>query len=705
MFNKKKEFDINKNKGLIITKIDNHWTKMNRDAIATFYVNDIVKDHLVWTSGVVNNQENTPQQTAKVSMIEGKLPFILNAREMKKAEYENSLFKTPDILFNLDTGDAKQDQLLKQFYLHQLEKGGVINAYMGACETRLSRGEAILFHQWEKKYAKRRIEKEILKEDGTKEYNFEIEKYIEWEGVTVKKIEPYNFIFDHTKIPPYTSAIYDNEAFAKSSCIKIAREWLPINDILNDDRFDDLSQEDTDKLKSLVNQDTPPATEQNKDDYTDRFKRRRVFGDMIEIFHFYGDLSIGDNILEDYHIITAGSAVMLKCEESPYTLCPIVWCPDLVDFPTGRGISSLVPAVYLNETATKFQLAIQDALKFSLNPAYLTPQDFHLPDNKKKIQPGDFVQYSCTDLNQSNPLGGIKEIDSYKNVPLTTEFIDRYEKYIQDATSTMALSASATQGFDNKTATQTMQEITSGNTRFGAEMLGFVNFAIMPSLKIITKMTAENLNRLDDDGNENQIDVKLVEGGKTQKQNISIDLIKQNTDISIGTIQAITEKKAKIAQLLQQIQTYQGLGLNFDLVTAWLYTSSVFEIQNADTWIQSDQLQQILKQMLPEMAEPIKQSLTQLASNPQQLQQIIQQLQQQSQPQPQIQQIPINKFMNDIAAQAVWKDANYLTVEQKITAMQQNGIIPPLDIQLDIETEQQKIMQKQAKLQQLIQGV
>ena len=705
----KKEFDIDKgeNRDIVCAKIEGHITKINRDSIPTFLANDFVKDHTVWIRGVINSLDNNTKEDAQVSILEGKMPYVLIARDNITAEYKNSLFKTPDILFNVDSGDIRQDEILKQYYLKEMIKGGVINSYIAACEKRINRGECILFHTWEQRMKRVKKENEKLKDDGTsdldsdgnKQYDITMEEELEWEGVRVQAIEPHDFFFDTTKLPDFTSTVYDNIAFAKPSCFKIVREWMSVNDILN--KFD-VSSEDEDKLRQLVAKTTPPATEKTRDNYTNRLNYRKVFGNMVEILHFIGDLSTDSETLENYYIITAGSEVVLKCEKEQFTGCRVVWCPDLVDVTTLRGLSPLIPAIYMNEISTKMQLAKQDALKQAIQPAFLVPSGFHLEDDKKTIEPGSLNPVHTPSIGDSgNFAQQMREIDGYKNIPALTENIQYYAQLIKDVTATnSSANASPMQGQPEKTALQSMAEITSDCTRFSAELLDFVNFGILPSIKTIILMISEFTNKIDNDGNPIVHQVKVVHDGVSQKSELNAETLKQNHDVEIGSVQAIIEKKAKIQGIMAQMQFYQQMGVQFDTSVAWQYTSSVFEIQNQDKWIQSDPLQQMFAHMPPPQANQMKQMFSHIAQDPKMMQQVQQMMQQVSQPQQQQVQVPANQLQNDIAALTIWTDSK-LTKQAKIKLMQDAQIIPPQEIQLEMQVSD---LQAQKKMQDVQEG-
>jgi len=694
--NEKGETSTKTQKELVLAKIEQIVVKGRRDAMPTWTANSYVQAHTSWVHGVVNSFGETIEDdasgTAQYELIEGKLPFVLIARDILKAEYNNSLFKSPDILFNLDCGNPNINEKLKQYHLQELIKGGSINSYMQATEKFVNRGEFILFHTWEKRMK--------LNEDG--------EEVLAWEGSVARAIEPHDFLFDTTKLPDYSSTIYDNVRFAKPSCFKMTREWLSVNDILN---TYDVSKEDEDKLRALVKRGTSPATELSRDNFTDRLSYRHVFGNVIEVWHYVGDIDIDNETLENYYIIVAGNQVVLRCKPEDYKSgCRFTWCPNIVDPITLRGLSRLIPAVYMNQIATSQQLAIQDAQKQALDPSFLVPEGTHLTDDKKSIERGTLNE-CATDGGGIGAMGGnfvqmFKEIDGYKNIPILTQNIQYYEQKIKDVTATNTDgNSSPIQGAPDKTALQSMAEITSGCTRFSDWLIDICKMGLLPAIETHIKMTGEFTDKVDTGpdsttfGQPKMVNVKTTHDGNTQTEQIPVELLKQESEISIGSVQAIIEKKAKLTVLMSKMQfMHDMMGVQFDSSIAWSYLCSTEEIQDADKWIQSDPLQQMFSQMPPPMANQMKQMFVQIGQNPQLMQHVQQDIQQATQPQQQTVQVPFNQEQNDTAAQAIWTD-NKLPLTAKMSAFQRQQIVPNQGLQIEIQNAHLQQQKKQQEIQ------
>ena len=701
-----KKTETKTNRDLIISKVETHTVKVIRDSMPTLIANEYVKEHTNWVKGIINPSDFNQEEEAQYSLLEGKMPFVYNARDTIKAEYNNSLFKAPDILFNIDSGDVKNDELLKAYYLQEMIKAGNIDSMVAGMEKRLNRGEFILFHTWEQRMKRVKKEETKLKKDGTEDLDdngktqieITMEEELEWEGCVAQAIEPHDFFFDTTKLPDFSSTVYDNKIFDKPSCFKIVRRWMSVNDIC---RTWDVSKEDEEKLRELVKVGTIPDTEKSRDNFTNRLGYRKVKGNMVEIIHYVGDIDIDNETLENKYIITAGGTVLLQYGDETFTGCRFVWCPRIVDPTTLRGLSELIPVIYLNEIATRMQLAKQDGIKQAIQPSYLVPEGTHLVDDKKVIEAGtlnEVASGSAVGADGSFAQQFI-QIDGYKNIPALTENIQYYQQLIKETTSTQSDgNASPVQGAPDKTALQSMAEITSGCTRFSSELIDFTKFAILPSIKIQIQMIAEFTDKIDDDGNTKTINVKTTQDGVCKTEQISVELLKQNLDVTIGSVQAIIEKKAKMQGVLAQMQFYQQMGVQFDTSVAWLETSSIFEIQNADKWIQADPLQQIMSQMPVPQQMQFKQTFAQIIQNPQMREQVMQMVQQMSQPQPQQVQVPYNQEQNDTAALAIWSDSR-MPLSAKMSAMQRQGIVPNQEMQTEIQVAKLQQKKKQQDIQ------
>jgi hypothetical protein len=104
--------------------------------------------------------------------------------------------------------------------------------------------------------------------------------------------------------------------------------------------------------------------------------------------------------------------------------------------------------------------------------------------------------------------------------------------------------------------------------------------------------------------------------------------------------------------------------------------------------------------MPPPQANQMKQMFSKIAQDPKMMQQVSQMMQQASQPQPQQVQVPANQLQNDIAALTIWTDSK-LTKQAKIKLMQDAQIIPPQEIQIEMQVSD---LQAKKKMQDIQEG-
>lgn len=646
-------------KGELLENIDELFTKLDRDRRNALYINEKVKEHLIWTSTAENNTTTTGQYTLK-----GKLPHIWEAAQSLVAQYKSSLLKAPESLFyaNADVG-TPQDwcDLQKYYILDILKKGGILNSYASGIDKEIWRGETILFHEWGEKKAKRKIVKEPEVE-GEK-YSFELEEYTEHEGVSVKVIEPQDFVFDTTKLSPFSTCNYNRDEFNSPDCFKIKRSWMSISAIKSDNLFKDLTSEEENELKTVIYDNRKPSTEQNFDDFSNRFYHRYSNGDMVEILEYWGNFKLQDGtILEDYRIITAGSKVVLRFEPNPYSRCPFVWKPALVDLVTRRGISPLVPAIEYNETATEMYEAGKTQLKFAVNPSYFVEAGNHMDELPEGVEPGQWI-------NISNGLGTDvqfpQEITSYKNAPMGFEFLAEQEKNIQQVTGVNKNMAGQIDN-PNMTATQTNQILTGSNLRFSNSLLDFCNLVIIPSLEIVATMTYENTPL----GKVDKVKIPDSDGGfNTGEVNDEVRAGKYS--YTIGSIQAVMERKAKIPELLPIMQALapalEKQGTPLDMQKVWNYVAGTFEVGTPSEFIQKNPLNEAISKIPEQNRQQITNALIQLIQNPQLIQKAFQPAPQPI-PQP-------NQMVRDIASKAICDDNTY-PESVKMSLLQQGQLQP-----------------------------
>lgn len=591
--NKKLNSTINQKENYLVSKICSCWEKFNRDRRTTLDINNLVKEHLTY-----GDKEK----------LYGVLPNVKEISESLKAQVENSVLKSPASMFNVvpKKNDRNEEAAIqKANILEKINDGNIINSYKIAIENWIDRGELVLFHEWETIKAKKRVIKEnqvqisAVDSEGKEFvenktiYKFGVEDYVEYEGPTVKAIDPKDFVFDTTKV----------DFFNTSRCLKIRRSWLPYQEIVNNDLYHDmLSTDKKEILKGMINGKTP-STEQNFDDYNNSVSKNKIDGDLIEVLEFWGDICLEDGeILEDAVITVAGREVVIRQEISPYTKSPWIWIPYFSDLKTRRGFSALVDVIGFNEKATQIWNSILDAMRFSVNPAYWAKKGGHISNKKDKLEPGDILQWNNADGSDVLP----QVIDTFKNVPMNFNLITFLEKEMEEVSGVSKYEAGDAHGIA-RTATETQLLIAGSNSRIARRLLILANDALVPSIEIIARMIADN----SEFGANNDINYLSSNGDK--KTATVDDYIRQGEyKYTIGSTQSIIEMKAKINEIQSVINAFSKLGANFDISALWNIVSQAYEIPEANVLLQKSNLSSMLQNYSPDEQKLIQDNLPQI---------------------------------------------------------------------------------------------
>ena len=697
----------------ILSRVDKFFTEFDRARRNSNYISEVVKQHLTWTTQIENTNQNDDSLT--IPNFKGKLPHIYECMNNKFANYKNSIFKSADGMFNVESdieaeGQASDfAQLQKANLVNILKKGRIVETYIDALVKQLWRGETILFHEWGTIKGKRQIVngrtndknepvdengdiiidkngQPILDEDGEskkQKYDVEFEEYDQYNGVLVKSVEPTDFVFDVTKLNAFSSSNYDVTKFNDPSCVKIRRVWMSLSEIKS--KWD-ITEEEEAELKQLSSSE--PKVEQNFDDWSNRFGWRYSNGDMIEVLEWWGDLETAQQEkLKDYRIITAGSKVVLECEPSPYSRCPFVWMPDILDLTTRRGISSLVVGIDFNESATLMFNAQKKALKFALNPAYLVGKGMALTDANKEVTEGAWVQYDDGLGNGSSPI----EIKSYQNIPLTYESQDKLKEFIQQGIGTSQNNMGAAEN-PTMTAQQSRDIVAGSSNRTTSDIMDYTNMVLLPSLEIIATLTAENTHI-------DKIEKVKVDNPFTGQEEIAqVDdaIRKGQYAYTIGSAQAILERKSQMQELIPVLQTLSNPAIQqtFDIKEMMTYIGETLGVQKADRFLNKGNPQ-------------VQQLQQQLQQQQQQMQMMQQQHEQEKQQLLQVPSVLQNKIKNDIVATTLSR-LNTLPEDFIEFNMQSLGVQPTSEMaearQKEVQQQQTKQMNQQIKQQKIQSG-
>ena len=170
--------------------VTKRWAKWDKARQTTLELNAEVEKHLYY---------------ADKKDLYGKLPDLYELYDALVSQFDNSLFKSPDALFNvylpqqlpegLEAGNVRA--IKKAEILRELKNGRIIEEYSECLkESLVKQGEWILFHKWSEDYDSERVETED--EQGGFSYSFQ--PVLKHKGVMVDWIEPKHFVIDVSRV-------------------------------------------------------------------------------------------------------------------------------------------------------------------------------------------------------------------------------------------------------------------------------------------------------------------------------------------------------------------------------------------------------------------------------------------------------------------------------------------------------------------------
>lgn len=571
----------------LISKIVSLFETTDKDRSTTLGINQEVQNQLTYSDK---------------DDLKGKLPDNLEICESYKANVNNSLFKSAEGLFSVASKDlekAEEALIKKGSLVESLEEGGILEEQKAAAENWIEKGEFILYHYYGKNTEFTMAESTEIDEFGNETYVYEKDEVVTYEGAMAEAVDPSDFVFDVTK----TGNRFSLKKFQSPECFKIRRSWSTLDEIEANEAYSEyLTKDKIDELRKLT-EGAEPNTQQ---DFAQKDKTSSNFidGDQFQLLHYYGNIRTKEGkLLKDYIITVIADKYIIQFEENP-GICPFVYYPFYTDYKTRRGLSALVPAVSLNDKASKIFDATLKALSFANNPAYWVRKGTNIEKKEGELQPGEKIEWDDKSGSNTPPI----PIDSFKQIPLNFEGMTFIEKKLEQVTGITKYAAGDASGIA-RTATETSAIITGANTRQSDKILDLSLHGVIPSIKIISNINAyykpdEMVNEIKPINYQN-------EQGKVQQGVLTKDIERGNYSFNIGNSQSIIEQKAKLKEVMPVIQGLEAMGLKFKPVELWNYAAQAYEIAKPSQYIEDDLLSEVLSQLPPDQQEQVKQMLAQ----------------------------------------------------------------------------------------------
>lgn len=564
-----------------INFVNKRWSKWDKSRQSTLELNAEVEKHLYY---------------ADKKDLYGKLPDIYELYDALVSQFDNSLFKSPDALFNIYIPQQLPDgleggnirALKKAEILKELKNGRIIEEYSECLkESLVKQGEWILFHKWSEDYDSERVETE----DEQEGFSYSFQPVLKHKGVMVDWIESKHFVIDVSRIKNYKS----------SECVKIVRDYLSVDKLLEIEFYKELASQQEKDLRELVNEDDEP-----KDYFYDNEELNEVEGDQLEILELWGDIKIKGKIYKDVVLAIAGGKYIVRFEKNPYGRCPFVFYRGMVDKKTRRGLSQLINAVGLNQKGSDVFECTLEALRQANNPNWLAAEGQFTNDKQNMLGGGKVLTWKSGKNGINTPP---QEINSYKQVPANFEINAYIEKKMENAIGITKFDIGEQLG-KQQTLGQSKMMQSGASSRSSREILRFSSNAVIPSLELISVMIRDFKV-----GNEPE-ELLFTPENETKEQvgRVTPDIRNVKHEITLGNSQLMLEQKARLAELMPFAQAVQGLAGKpiFKAEQFWNFGSQVFEIQDPKVFIAQDEIDGFLAQFPPEQRDSVKQRMLEL---------------------------------------------------------------------------------------------
>lgn len=564
-----------------INFVTKRWAKWDKARQSTLDLNAEVEKHLYY---------------ADKKDLYGKLPDIYELYDALVSQFDNSLFKSPDALFNIYLPQQLPDgleggnirALKKAEILKELKNGRIIEEYSECLkESLVKQGEWILFHKWSEDYDSERVETE----DEQEGFSYSFQPVLKHKGVMVDWIESKHFVIDVSRIKNYKS----------SECVKIVRDYLSVDKLLEIEFYKELASQQEKDLRELVNEDDEP-----KDYFYDNEELNEVEGDQLEILELWGDIKIKGKIYKDVVLAIAGGKYIVRFEKNPYGRCPFVFYRGMVDKKTRRGLSQLINAVGLNQKGSDVFECTLEALRQANNPNWLACEGQFMNEKQDLRGGGKVLTWKTGKSGQQSPP---QEINSYKQIPVNFEINTYIEKKMENAIGITKFDIGEQLG-KQQTLGQSKMMQSGASSRSSREILRFSSNAVIPSLELISVMIRDFKV-----GNEPE-ELLFTPENETKEQvgKVTPDIRSVKHEITLGNSQLMLEQKARLAELMPFAQAVQGLAGKpiFKAEQFWNFGSQVFEIQDPKVFMAQDEIDQFLSQFPPEQRDQVKQRMVAL---------------------------------------------------------------------------------------------
>jgi hypothetical protein len=547
------------------------------------------------------------------------LPQIYEQYNTLKAAIIKSNFQNSDMTFNVQ-GKNQESQansaLQKANIKDAMKKMNFSKTVEQSLHEYLTKGEMISFTYWETRVemTRRKVDMEeplIDPATGQSLGTNKIKKVtnvpkIVFDGAKVASIDPLNFAFDK------------NEIHNWDSCNKITYSLSSPYDIVANEDYSLLAQDQKDFVLSIANNDEDLNTEKK---YTDATSG--ILGNQVVILEVWGDIKLADGtVLKNYVATIVADTFLARLEPNPYIRNPFAMTQHMPDPSSKRGRSPLLVAVPINQVSSQILNGQIRGLKLTLNPPMLAPMDMFTQD-RVALYPGKIIEYNDIYNNgarQPTPY-------TFKDGLVGFEFLTLMESKIEASTGGFKYMVGS-QDSRSRTATETSATVTGQNTRLSMTINIINNEWTIPTIENIAALQANT------DFEEKQINMGK-QNGQTQFDTITPEIRQGDYEYDYGDSQSVVEMEAKMQKLIAMITQF-GDKANFNYGGLVKLIFNKMNIDDADQVLEADPIDEAIQKMSPKPMPPqMLQQMKQEFVDSGMLQQVIQQMMMQQQAQAQ----------------------------------------------------------------------
>ena len=419
-----------------------------------------------------------------------------------------------------------------------------------------------------------------------------------YENARVETINPFMFVFDHSKFK-----LYDEESW--DSCMKIYKRFDTIENIKANKVYD-IKQEWIDDL----NQDKDGQTVENKE--TSDLRDELQHGDSFSVMFAHGDFKIDGKIYKNYIAEVLAGKYLIRFEKNPMHINPFVFCALEYDPLTKRGISLLKSVIDMCKEEEVLTNKAFDAQKLTINPVLLAPSG--LFDDENTDADGRIVYEPGKVIEFEDDLSGKQPVPVQINTTGIYDLLGLLDRQISDTSSVSDVMLGNIES-QKRTATELSLADKGSSSQVGKILDVFYQDFTIPIVQKVAELLA-----MFKYGSEF---VFLQEKGKNTEYEVTNAIRQAQYNYVYEDRNGLHDKKAKAMELLElftRAASDPELRAQLDLKEALIDVAETIGYDNTDKYFKdetpaqqfADQLKQIPQEMQGQVIQELQGQLQQM---------------------------------------------------------------------------------------------